>query len=100
MNAIFRHVGRWEVFLLVVLVATFAMGAQVSKWFLTSSNVSIALASVAPLAIMALPMTLVIITGEIDISVASMIGLCSATIAVCLEQGLAVEAAMIVGILV
>lgn len=99
MSTLLRHVGRWELFLLVVLIATFAMGAQVSKWFLTSSNVSIALASVAPLAIMALPMTLVIITGEIDISVASMIGLCSATIAVCLEQGLAVEVAMIVGIL-
>ena len=74
MSAVFRYVGRWEVFLLVVLIATFAVGSQVSRYFLTSSNVSIALASVAPLAIMALPMTLVIITGEIDISVASMIG--------------------------
>ena len=100
MSAIFRYVGRWEVFLLVVLIATFAMGSQVSRYFLTSSNVSIALASVAPLAIMALPMTLVIITGEIDISVASMIGLCSATIAVCLEQGLPVELAMLTGIVV
>ena len=98
MNSILRYVGRWEVFLLVVLVATFTVGAQVSQYFLTSSNVSISLASVAPLAIMALPMTLIIITGEIDISVGSMIGLCSATIAVCLEQGLPVELAMLFGI--
>ena len=38
-----------------------------------------------------LPMTLIIITGEIDISVGSMVGLCAATMAVCLENGLPIE---------
>ncbi|MBV9129039.1 MAG: hypothetical protein JO298_01475, partial [Verrucomicrobia bacterium] len=60
---------RWEVFLLFVLVATFACGAQVSQYFLRSSNISIALAGMTPAAIVALPMTLIIVTGEIDISV-------------------------------
>jgi hypothetical protein len=35
----------------------------------------------------ALPMTL-IVTGEIDISVGSIVGLCAASMAVCLENGL------------
>jgi rhamnose transport system permease protein len=53
---------RWEVFLLFVLIGTFLWGAQTSRYFLTSSNVSIALAGMMPAAIVALPMTLIIVT--------------------------------------
>src|SRR5882724_11528815 len=91
---------RWEVFLLFVLVGTFFCGAQVSRYFLTTSNISIALAGVMPTAIVALPMTLIIVTGEIDISVGSIVGLCAALMAVCLEHGLPVEVAMLLGIVV
>jgi len=91
---------RWEGFLVLVLVATLIEGTQVSKYFATSSNISIALAGITPVAIVALPMTLVIIAGEIDISVGSIVGLCSASMAVCLEQGLPIELAIVVGLLV
>jgi rhamnose transport system permease protein len=91
---------RWEVFLLFVLIGTFLCGAQVSRYFLTTSNISIALAGVTPTAIVALPMTLIIVTGEIDISVGSIIGLCAALMAVCLEHGLPVEVAMLLGIVI
>jgi rhamnose transport system permease protein len=53
-----------------------------------------------PVAVVALPMTLIIITGEIDVSVGSMVGLCASSMAVCLEHGFPVEAAMLVGLLV
>ena len=72
---------RWEGFLVLVLVATLIEGTQVSKYFATSSNISIALAGITPVAIVALPMTLIIIAGEIDISVGSIVGLCSASMA-------------------
>jgi rhamnose transport system permease protein len=52
-----------------------------------------------PAAIVALPMTLIIVTGEIDISVGSMVGLCATFMAVCLEHGLPVQAAMLLGII-
>jgi rhamnose transport system permease protein len=91
---------RWEVFLLFVLIGTFACGAQVSRFFLTSSNISIALAGMTPAAIVALPMTLIIVTGEIDISVGSIVGLCAAFMAVCLEQRLPVSTVMLLGIIV
>jgi rhamnose transport system permease protein len=91
---------RWEVFLLFVLLGTFLRGAQVSRYFLTTSNISIALAGMTPAAIVALPMTLIIITGEIDISVGSIVGLCASCMAVCLEHGLPVEVAMLLGIVV
>jgi len=89
---------RWEVFLLFVLIGTFICGAQVSQYFLAPSNISIALAGMTPAAIVALPMTLIIVTGEIDISVGSIVGLCASVMAVCLEQKLPVEVAMVLGI--
>lgn len=100
MNRLRLFLARWEVFLLIVLVVTFLCGAQVSKYFLTFSNTSIALAGMMPVAMLALSMTLIIITGEIDISVGSMVGLCASSMAVCLEQGLPIEAAIAIGILV
>jgi rhamnose transport system permease protein len=95
-----RSLARWEMFLLFVLIGTFICGTQVSRYFLTPSNISIALAGMTPAAIVALPMTLIIVTGEIDISVGSIIGLCAASMAVCLERGLPVEVAMLLGIIV
>jgi rhamnose transport system permease protein len=91
---------RWEVFLLFVLFGTFICGAQVSRYFLTSSNISIALAGMTPAAIVALPMTLIIVTGEIDISVGSIVGLCASSMAVCLEHKLPVGVAMLLGVFV
>jgi rhamnose transport system permease protein len=91
---------RWEAFLLLVLLATLVAGAESSHYFLTASNLSIALAGAMPVAIVALPMTLVIITGEIDISVGSMIGLSATSMALTIEAGLPVPLSMIAGVLV
>src|SRR6202011_3204719 len=99
MNWLGRLLARWEVFLLFVLIGTFICGANVSRYFLTASNLSIALAGMTPVAIVALPMTLIIITGEIDVSVGSMVGLCASLMSVCLEHGIPIEAAMLLGVL-
>ena len=92
-------VARWELFLLIVLIGTFVYGSRFSEYFLTSSNISIAIAGAVPAAIVALGMTLVIVTGEIDVSVGSNVGLCAASLAVAIEQGLPLEAAMLAGVL-
>lgn len=91
---------RWEALLVLFLIAAFAFGAVASPYFLAGSNISIAIAGAMPGAIVALPMTLVIICGEIDISVGSITGLCAAAMAVCLEHGLPIGAAMPVGLAV
>lgn len=90
---------RWESFLLVVLAIVLLLGTQASQYFLTMSNISIALAGMMPVAIVALAMTLVIITGEIDISVGSIIGLSASAMAVCIEHGAPVPLAMLVCLL-
>jgi len=100
MSRLAGALARWETFLLLVLLVTLVAGAETSRYFLTASNLSIALAGAMPVAIVALPMTLVIITGEIDISVGSMVGLSATTIAVSIEAGLPVPVAMVAGVAV
>jgi rhamnose transport system permease protein len=54
----------------------------------------------APILLIALPMTLVIVTGEIDLSVASVVGLSSVLVGVLYEAGLPMTAAALVALLV
>lgn len=55
---------------------------------------------VIPVLLIAMPMTLIIITGEIDLSVASIVGLTSATMGVLWQGGLPIEVVLVVSLLV
>ena len=66
---------RWETALAVALVVVAVLGTQISSQFLSSYNIFTLCTNIGDLAIMALPMTLIIITGEIDLSVASILAL-------------------------
>jgi rhamnose transport system permease protein len=57
------------------------------------------LLDVAPILLIALPMTLIIVTGEIDLSVASVVGLSSVLVGVLHEQGMSVPLAAVVALL-
>ncbi len=70
-----RMLLRWEALLLVLLGGTIAFGADVSPYFLQSTNLFYICLNVGEVAIMALPLTLIVVTGEIDLSVASILGL-------------------------
>jgi rhamnose transport system permease protein len=69
---------RWETGLALLVVAIWVFGAVVSPAFLTGSNLFNLGVTTGEVAIMALPMTLIIISGEIDLSVASILGMSSA----------------------
>jgi rhamnose transport system permease protein len=73
---------RWETGLAVVVVIVGIVGASVSSQFLTSNNLFNLGLSNGEIAIMTLPMTLIIISGEIDLSVASTLGMSSALLGV------------------
>ena len=66
---------RWEFGLVLLLIATMVFGANESKYFFGWQTFFFAGLNFGEIAIMALPLTLIIITGEIDLSVASMLGL-------------------------
>jgi rhamnose transport system permease protein len=66
---------RWESALVVALILVFLLGTSISPEFTSSYNLFTTCTNIGDLAIMALPMTLIIITGEIDLSVASTLAL-------------------------
>src|SRR5260370_17382379 len=78
----------WEALLVLLLLIGVVIGAILSPYFLSSFNLEYALPSnVMEIAIMALPMTLIIIAGEIDLSVASVLGLASVVLGLLWESG-------------
>jgi rhamnose transport system permease protein len=58
------------------------------------------LLDIAPILLIALPMTMVIVTGEIDLSVASIVGLSSVVLGVLHQGGMSVPAAGLVALVV
>lgn len=67
----------WEATILGLVVLALLGGALLSPDFLTASNLSFLVANLAEVALMALTMTLLVIVAEIDLSVASILGMCS-----------------------
>jgi len=86
---------RWEMLLLVLLGVTIAFGASVSPYFLQSTNLFYICLNVGEVAIMALPLTLIVVTGEIDLSVASMLGLTGVLMAELFKHGWSIWWAML-----
>lgn len=58
------------------------------------------LQDIAPILLIALPMTLIIVTGEIDLSVASIVGLSSVVLGFLFEAGVSMTVAAVVALLV
>ncbi|NIF78822.1 ABC transporter permease [Paraburkholderia sp. Cy-641] len=79
---------QWEALLVLVLIASLGLGRWLSPVFLTGANLSNVLADLTEIALMALPMTLIIVAAEIDLSVASVLGASSALMGVLWHMGL------------
>jgi len=77
----------WEAFLVLLLLLACGLGITLSPYFLTGFNISSLTRDLMEKAIMALPMTLIIIAGEIDLSVASVLGLASVLLGVAWNAG-------------
>ena len=78
---------RWESVLGLVLVAEFVLFASISPYFLSIDTLSDATFNFTERAIVALPLALLIIAGDIDISVAAIIALASVAMGLAAEQG-------------
>lgn len=90
---------RWEFVLLVLLVAVFVLNSNLSPHFLTRINLLNATFTFMERAIMALPMMLIIIAGEIDISVAGIIALSATAMGLAAEAGASVPVMIAVALL-
>nr|BBH94252.1 sugar ABC transporter permease [Thermogemmatispora argillosa] len=93
----------WETLLLVLLLLALALGSTLSPYFLSASNFSLLISDMMEKALMALTMTLIVIAGEIDLSVASILGLASVVLGYTwshgLPLGLAIAAVLLLGAL-
>jgi rhamnose transport system permease protein len=70
-----KVLGSWDVIIIVALVLVAAIGAATIEGVASPRFWRFVCLEVIPIALIALPMTLVVITGEIDLSVASVLGL-------------------------
>lgn len=82
--------------LLVVVVASSAT----VRGFSQPITLNYLLLDIAPILLIALPMTLIMITGEIDLSVGSMVGLSSVVTGVAVQAGVPFELAALLALLV
>jgi rhamnose transport system permease protein len=86
--------------LLLILIAALILLAQQSDRFLTAGNLLNQGRLMAEVGLVALPMTFIIITGGIDLSVGSIVGLCAIVLGVAWQNlGLPLEAAIAVALL-
>jgi rhamnose transport system permease protein len=91
--------GSWD-FLLVVILGLVLLGA--AQWiddFASTITITFLLLDVVPIALMAIALTLVIVTGEIDLSVASTLGLTSAVLGQLWYSGMPLETALVLCVL-
>lgn len=97
-TSLIRRLRSWEGLLLGLLIVVLAINiSQVSNYLSTTNQINLFQLGIEK-AIVALVMTFVIISGEIDLSVASMMGLSAAMCAYCFEQGVPMGLAIVIAL--
>ncbi|MEU8637186.1 ABC transporter permease [Amycolatopsis sp. NPDC048633] len=81
----------WDAAVVLVTVVVVLVASGAVENFGTSRNFTFLLLDLLPIALIALPMTFIIVTGEIDLSVASTLGLTSAVMGSLWDAGLSIE---------
>ncbi|AJQ96580.1 ribose/xylose/arabinose/galactoside ABC-type transport system, permease component [Gynuella sunshinyii YC6258] len=98
-----RYLFRWEIFLLLVIAMVFILNSLASPYFLDPWNLSDATFNFTEKALIALPMAMLIICREIDLSVASTMALASVCMGLAAQAGFGTETlvgiALLVGLL-
>ncbi|MEU8251070.1 ABC transporter permease [Nonomuraea sp. NPDC048916] len=82
---------RWDVLVASLLIVVFAGGSFTSPGFASVDNLSFALGDLGEIALIALAMTMLVVAAEVDLSVASVLGLSSALVGALWDGGMAIE---------
>lgn len=89
---------QWESFLVVILCAIIIFGATMSPYFLNYNNIMNSMINFMDKGLMVYGIMMVLILGEIDISVASIITLSSCVAGVAVEKGWPVAAGVLIAL--
>ncbi|MBV9843966.1 MAG: ABC transporter permease [Kutzneria sp.] len=87
-----RALVRWETALIVLCVLVFVLGAVSTAGFADRDNIGFLLVDYTEVALLALALLPIVLTGEIDLSVASVLGFCSALTGALWDAGMSFEA--------
>ena len=93
-----RLIKSWETLLVAVALAIFVVNSFASPYFLDPWNLSDATFNFTEKAMIAFAMALVIISGEIDLSVASIIALTSTVMGYAVQLGFDTPALVMIGL--
>lgn len=93
-----RLIGSWEVLLFCVAIAIFIANSLASPYFLNAWNLSDATFNFTEKALIAFAMALLIIAGEIDLSVAAIIALASTAMGYAAQLGVGAPGLVVIGI--
>lgn len=88
-----------EAAVVAALIAVFVYAWTQVPYFAQPITFTYLLLDITPILLIALPMTLIIVTGEIDLSVASMVGLSSVLLGTLHNAGMPIELAGLIAIL-
>lgn len=94
MTKFFRSIDFWDLLLATACLAVFLYAALFVPNFVTGFNLSQLAASASEKALLILPMTLLIITREIDLSIASVLALTSVVFGLLVQAGIPTLAAI------
>ena len=95
-----RLLASWEAVLVLLLVGVVVLNSQLSPYFLDYYNLIDSTFSFSEKALIALPMALLIISREIDVSVASIVALCAVLMGAAGEAGASVAVLVAIGLTV
>ena len=91
MSEVRRRLASWDSIIIALTVFVLVVASFSVTNFGTSRNFTFLILDLLPLLLVALPMTFIIVTGEIDLSVASTLGLSSSIMGYLWNQGLSIE---------
>jgi rhamnose transport system permease protein len=91
MSEVRRRLASWDSIIILLTVAVLVVASLSMSNFGTSRNFTFLTLDILPIVLVALPMTLIVVTGEIDLSVASTLGLTSSLMGYLWNQGLSIE---------
>ncbi|HEY3345024.1 MAG TPA: ABC transporter permease [Anaerolineaceae bacterium] len=101
-RSFFAQFVRWEWFLVVLIAAVVIVNSRLSPYFLNVTNLLRASSDFMEMGLMMLPMVFIILTGNVDLAVASTLGMTASFMGLLFNNGVniwvAAGAAMLLGI--
>ncbi|WP_320123515.1 ABC transporter permease [uncultured Sphaerochaeta sp.] len=99
-NRLIEYFTQWEVLLSIIIVLVFVFFTIRTPYFLDWFNLMNATFQFSEKAIMALPMIFIIMCGDIDISIASIIALCAYAVGNAAQGGASIPSLIFIALLV